>query len=75
MGTIGTESGSERWSEKQGDGGAKKESAQSNSRLEQVKSRLAPVDKWVRQVATDKPMVAIGCAVGLGYIVGRIFRR
>ena len=37
--------------------------------------RLAPIDRWVRTTARDRPLVALAAAVTAGYLVGRLFRR
>jgi|KBSMisStandDraft_5_1062788.scaffolds.fasta_scaffold3438249_1 ElaB/YqjD/DUF883 family membrane-anchored ribosome-binding protein len=34
--------------------------------------RLSAVDKQVRAVLTEHPIAALACAVGIGFVVGRL---
>ncbi|MGZ3427991.1 MAG: hypothetical protein ACXVCV_15150 [Polyangia bacterium] len=34
--------------------------------------RLAAVDKQARSFLTEHPIVALGCAVGIGFLAGRL---
>jgi ElaB/YqjD/DUF883 family membrane-anchored ribosome-binding protein len=40
-----------------------------------VKDRLRPVDSWVRTLVEDRPLVALGGAMAIGYLAARLLRR
>lgn len=57
------------------DGHNRVEAAHDVDVVTRVKDRLAPVDTWVRELARDRPLVALAGAVGVGYLLGRLIRR
>ena len=40
-----------------------------------VKQRLAPIDVWIRTQASERPLLMLVAAAGVGYLVGRLLRR
>jgi ElaB/YqjD/DUF883 family membrane-anchored ribosome-binding protein len=46
-----------------------------NEGLEDFRGYLDTADGAVRDFAREKPLLAIACAVGLGFIIGRIASR
>jgi ElaB/YqjD/DUF883 family membrane-anchored ribosome-binding protein len=45
---------------------------QIEERMEGVREYAGDFDQWVRAFARDRPIMAICCAAGLGFIIGRI---
>jgi hypothetical protein len=43
--------------------------------LQRVRGQLEPADRWVRDMARQHPFATLLSALGVGYIVGRLFRR
>ncbi len=44
-------------------------------RLEGLREYADSADTWIRSFARDRPFLAIGCAIGLGFLVGRLASR
>ncbi len=44
-------------------------------RLEGMRGYADDAGEWVRTMARERPMVALGVAVGLGFVVGRLLSR
>ena len=44
-------------------------------RVERVRGLVEQVDGRVRTVVHDRPMVAVGAALGFGYLMGRLLGR
>ena len=44
-------------------------------KAEQIKDYASDVDSWLRQTAREKPLLTLGVAIGLGFIIGRIASR
>ncbi len=44
-------------------------------RLEGLRGWAGEAETWVRGFARERPILAIGCAVGLGFLVGRLLSR
>ncbi len=40
-----------------------------------VKHRIKPVDTWVRTMVQERPLVALGGAVALGFLAARLLRK
>ncbi len=40
--------------------------------LEGLRAQVESADTWLRTFARERPLLAIGCAVGLGFLIGRI---
>ena len=49
--------------------------AQAEAATDQLKHRFAPVDNWVREMARERPIVALAGAAAIGYLVGRLIRK
>jgi ElaB/YqjD/DUF883 family membrane-anchored ribosome-binding protein len=45
---------------------------QLEERLEGVREFAESADGWIRSFARERPFVAIACAVGLGFLLGRL---
>jgi ElaB/YqjD/DUF883 family membrane-anchored ribosome-binding protein len=45
---------------------------QLEERLEGVRELAESADGWIRSFARERPFVAIGCAIGLGFLLGRL---
>jgi len=43
--------------------------------LEELRAYAGSADKIIREFARDRPLLAIGCAVGLGFLIGRLASR
>jgi ElaB/YqjD/DUF883 family membrane-anchored ribosome-binding protein len=43
--------------------------------VERVRGLVEQVDGRVRTVVQDRPMVAVGAAIGIGYLMGRLLAR
>ncbi len=44
-------------------------------RLEGLRGYAENLDGWIRSMARERPLLAIGLAVGVGFLVGRIASR
>jgi ElaB/YqjD/DUF883 family membrane-anchored ribosome-binding protein len=44
-------------------------------RLEDVRGYADDAGEWLRTLARERPMVALGVAVGVGFLVGRLLSR
>ena len=44
-------------------------------RLEGMRGYADDAGAWVRTMARERPMLALGVAVGLGFVVGRLLSR
>jgi ElaB/YqjD/DUF883 family membrane-anchored ribosome-binding protein len=44
-------------------------------RVERVRGLVEQVDGRVRTIVHDRPMVAVGAALGFGYLMGRLLGR
>ena len=44
-------------------------------RLEDVKGWAGEAETWVRRFARERPLAALACAVGIGFLVGRLASR
>jgi ElaB/YqjD/DUF883 family membrane-anchored ribosome-binding protein len=44
-------------------------------RLEGMRGYADDAGEWVRTLAREKPMVALGLAVGVGFVFGRLLSR
>jgi ElaB/YqjD/DUF883 family membrane-anchored ribosome-binding protein len=44
-------------------------------RLEGMRGYADDAGEWVRTMARERPMVALGVAVGLGFVMGRLLSR
>ncbi len=44
-------------------------------RIDGLREYAEGVDSWIRTMARERPMLAIGLAVGLGFLVGRLASR
>lgn len=44
-------------------------------RLEGMRGYADDAGAWIRTLARERPMVALGVAVGVGFIVGRLLSR
>lgn len=43
--------------------------------FDEAKSTFEAADQVIRDTVRDKPLIAVGAAVGLGYLIGRIIAR
>ncbi len=48
---------------------------EAGERLEGLKGWAEDAEGWIRSFARDRPLLAIACAVGLGFVVGRLASR
>jgi ElaB/YqjD/DUF883 family membrane-anchored ribosome-binding protein len=46
-----------------------------NEGLEDFRGYLETADSAIRDFAREKPLVAIACAIGLGFLIGRLASR
>jgi ElaB/YqjD/DUF883 family membrane-anchored ribosome-binding protein len=46
-----------------------------SERFEDVRGYAESVDATIREFAREKPMVAIACAIGIGFLIGRLASR
>ena len=44
-------------------------------RVEKVRGRLAEIDTQARRAVQDQPLVAVGAALAVGYLLGRLLAR
>jgi ElaB/YqjD/DUF883 family membrane-anchored ribosome-binding protein len=44
-------------------------------RLDEMRGYADDAGEWVRTLARERPLVALGIAVGLGFVVGRLLSR
>ena len=44
-------------------------------RLEGMRGYADDAEEWIRTLAREKPMVALGLAVGVGFLFGRLLSR
>jgi ElaB/YqjD/DUF883 family membrane-anchored ribosome-binding protein len=44
-------------------------------RLEGMRGYADDAGEWLRTLARDKPMIALGLAVGVGFVFGRLLSR
>ncbi len=52
--------------------GLREAQGQIQDRLEDLRGYADSLDGWVRSFAREKPLLAIACAAGIGFLVGRI---
>ncbi len=43
--------------------------------LGELRGYAESLDVWIRRFARDRPLLAIACAAGLGFLVGRLVSR
>jgi ElaB/YqjD/DUF883 family membrane-anchored ribosome-binding protein len=43
--------------------------------VHEVRSALRAADAWTRELAEERPLVAIGVALAAGYVMARLFAR
>lgn len=48
---------------------------QADEVVSRVKHRLAPADKWVRRFSSERPLLFLVSAFGVGYLAARLIRR
>jgi ElaB/YqjD/DUF883 family membrane-anchored ribosome-binding protein len=46
-----------------------------SERFEDVRGYADSADATIREFAREKPMVAIACAIGIGFLIGRLASR
>ncbi|HEX9241800.1 MAG TPA: hypothetical protein VF875_05105 [Anaeromyxobacter sp.] len=46
-----------------------------SGRLEDARGYADDAGEWIRALARERPMVALGLAVGVGFVVGRLLSR
>jgi ElaB/YqjD/DUF883 family membrane-anchored ribosome-binding protein len=46
-----------------------------SGRLDDVRDYADDAGEWLRALTRERPMVALGLAVGLGFVVGRLLSR
>lgn len=44
-------------------------------RVDEMRGYADDASEWVRALAREKPMVALGVAVGVGFVLGRLLSR
>jgi len=44
-------------------------------RLEGMRGYADDAEEWIRTLAREKPLVALGLAVGVGFVFGRLLSR
>jgi len=44
-------------------------------RLEEMRGYAEDTGAWIREFARERPLAAIATAVGLGFVLGRLFSR
>ena len=48
---------------------------QNSDALAQARERLEQADGYVRRMVDEEPLLALGAAVGVGYLVGRVLAK
>jgi ElaB/YqjD/DUF883 family membrane-anchored ribosome-binding protein len=43
--------------------------------MAQVKDKMESVDKFLRTAARERPLMTLGIALGVGYLIGRLIGR
>jgi ElaB/YqjD/DUF883 family membrane-anchored ribosome-binding protein len=43
--------------------------------IAQVKDKMESVDKFLRTAARERPLMTLGVALGIGYLIGRLVGR
>jgi ElaB/YqjD/DUF883 family membrane-anchored ribosome-binding protein len=46
-----------------------------SGRLEDVRGYADDAGEWIRTLARERPLVALGLAVGVGFVLGRLLSR
>jgi ElaB/YqjD/DUF883 family membrane-anchored ribosome-binding protein len=46
--------------------------AKADGAVDQAREYAGDINTWVRDFAREKPVMAIACAIGIGFVVGRL---
>jgi ElaB/YqjD/DUF883 family membrane-anchored ribosome-binding protein len=46
-----------------------------SEKLTDIKGYAGDVQGWVGDFARERPLMAVGCAIGLGFVIGRLVSR
>jgi ElaB/YqjD/DUF883 family membrane-anchored ribosome-binding protein len=55
--------------------GLRETEARMREGLGELSGYAESMDLWIRRFARDRPLLAIACAAGLGFLVGRLVSR
>ena len=51
------------------------ENGPAHQAVDQMKEKLQSVDKFLRTAARERPLMTLGVALGIGYLLGRLIGR